>query len=208
MSTIQITEVTGTELYHRYPGQTSAQDCYVELDVRNGHLTASYNGEIGNARPAEVYHGHVQRWSIPVLKSNAVNALLEQIRPFAERVCAGYESEWNGSNNAARYNYDAMDSMIEIRSLCEKVNPDDELVVWEASDWLYGMGSMDAQREALGIDAATTDEQLDTIERDLLEHAASDDVDKVEGLAAHLKRLRDEARDGSREEEANASATI
>jgi hypothetical protein len=208
MATIQITEVTGTEMYHRYPGQTSAQGCYVELDARNGHLTASYNAEIGNARPVEVYHGHVQRWSIPVLKSNAANALLEQIRPFAARVCAGYESEWNGSNHVASFDIDAQDAIDSIVFLCSGNSPDDELEVWEASDWLYGMGSLKTQREALGIESTTTDEELGAIEQQLLEHAESDDVDKVEGLAEHLKRLRDEARNESREGTESHSATI
>lgn len=40
MSTITIYEVDGTELYHKYPGQSEAQPCFVELDARAGVLSA------------------------------------------------------------------------------------------------------------------------------------------------------------------------
>lgn len=208
---VEIIEVSGTELYHRYPGQTSAQDCYVELDVRSGQLTAKTNGEIGNARPAEVHYGHVQRWSIPALKASAANDLLEQIRPFAERVRDGYETEWNGNsgNQVAMFNLDAQDAIDDIVSLCSNTSLDDELAVWEASDWLYGLGSsMHSQAEVLEITATTTDDQLNAIEQKLIKHAATDDVDVVEGLGEYLKRLRNEARNESRESTENASATL
>ena len=191
MTTVEITEVSGSDLYHRYPGQTSPQDAYVSLDCETGRLTAETNGEIGNAVPMRVRHGHVKRWSIAALKADAANALLEQIRPIAERVCEGYERVWDGNNHVAEFSADAETAISEIASLCERA--DEKLQVWDAADWLDGLGSRDTQRRELEITAATTDDQLNPIETRLISEARRDGIDEIEGLAKYLRRLRDEA---------------
>ena len=89
--TITVRPVAGTELYTRYPGQSAAQSCHVELDAERGTLSAASNPEIGNAVPMAVHHGRVLRWQIQPLRADAANALLAEIAPLAERVVAGYE---------------------------------------------------------------------------------------------------------------------
>lgn len=189
---VKIVKVEGTELYHRYPGQTAAQPCYVALDARNGgNLTAHYDSEVGNARPFSVHHGHVTRWSIPALKAAAANALLEKIKPHAERVCSGYEPEWDGQNIVAGYTSDAQAATEAIEELCESVAPDDAVMVWDAEEWLGGIGSRDAQRAAFGIGEDTPGIRLMEIETEIILEARSVNVDVVEGLDKYLMRLRD-----------------
>ena len=129
------------DLYCRYPHQTSPQPCHVYLDAAHERLGAEYDSEIGNAVPMAVHHGHVCRWSIPALRDAAVEALLAEIVPLAERVIAGYESVWDGHNNVARYDADATDAISEIEALCEAAGHDEGqmLMVWQAADWLAGL---------------------------------------------------------------------
>lgn len=201
---VTVAEVSGNELHCRYPGQTSAQPCHVELDCESGALCAEYDTEIGNAVPMRVYHGHVQRWGIPALRARFANALLEEIAPLAERVVAGYDSEWNGHNNVATFDADATAAMAEIGDLCERAESDaqdDGIRVWDAGDWYQGTGDHDAQRLALGITATTTDEELDAIEAREDASAQGNDCDVIEGHAKHLLMLRDEAREEATDDE-------
>lgn len=183
-------------LYHRYDGQGSAQDCYIWLDCETSQLGASHDAETGNAIPFAVYYGHTQRWSIPALKADAANALLEEIAPLAARVIAGYSSEWDGSN-FADFDADAEAARDEITALCERAtNSADEsdcVNVWDAGSWYGAAGSRDQQRAELGITAATTDAELDEIETREDASARADGCDVIEGHADYLRRLRDEA---------------
>ena len=98
---MQIKTVEGKKLHHQYPGQTSPQPCYVELDCEAENLSADWNGELGNAVPLSVWHGHTRRWAIPALQAQAANSLLDEIAPLAQRVIDGYTSEWDGNNHVA-----------------------------------------------------------------------------------------------------------
>jgi len=206
MTTIKITEVSGADLYHRYPTQTRPQDALVQLDCRTGALTATTDPEIGGAVPAAQYHGHVQCWRIPALKARAANALLAEIEPLAQRACDGYQSVWDGSNHVAVFSTDAGDACDEIERLCDRADdPTDALVVWDAAMWYSGIGSRDRQRMSLGITAATTDTQL----AEITAHetaAAEAETDGVEGLVDYLAGLRDEALDALVAEVESASA--
>lgn len=190
--TIAITTVTGTELHVTYPRQTQAQPCYVELDARDdGRLSAAANPEIGNAVPFDVVHGHVQRWTIPALKADVANELLKEIAPLAERVVAGYESTWSGSNHVAAFDEDATVAIEAIGDLCDRAGGEDEaLSVWEAADWFSGLGGAVAQAHDLGITAETTDEQLAEIAKRETASARADSVDELSGIEEHLRWVR------------------
>lgn len=198
--TITITQVSGTELYNRYPQQTSPQDCYVELDCEAETLSAEANPEIGNAIPFSVYHGRTLRWSIPALRADAANALLAEIAPLAERVCAGYECEWDGNNHVGRLDDDATAAREEIERLCSQDRDEHETVsVWDAAEWFGPLGSRSTQAVELGITAATTDDELAEIVRRERDNADGEHVDEIEGLATYLSGLRETAREESNE---------
>lgn len=195
-TTVEITPVTGNELFRHYRGQTSPQSCYVSLDCRSGKLSAAYNPEIGNAVTTAEYHGHIRSWSIPCLRETPANALLEQIEPLAERVVVGYRNEWNGSNHVAAFDEDALEAIDKIAVLCEGVDASEGVRAWDAGDWLTASGN--TRREVvcqeLGITAETTDEEIAAIESRVEEEArATGEADVLTGTAAYLRGLRDEA---------------
>ena len=196
---MEIKNVEGTSLYQRYPGQSEAQDCYVELDARGeGELCARTNPEIGNAIPFDVYHGHVQRWTISPLRADAANALLAKIEPLAERVVAGYGTRWDGNNQVADYDDDAAKAIDEIEELCDNAGGEGEdLEVWQASDWFDALGTREMQARELGITASTTDDELIAISLRAVADAENEGVDELEGLNEHLAALRAAVRYGS-----------
>lgn len=145
-------------VWHRYPRQTSVQPAYLELDCEAERLTADWDGEIGGARPMDVYHGHTRRYPIdPATTAGALNLLLDAVAPVAQRVVDGYASEWDGNNNVAHLDGDAAEAEDLIKRLCIE---SDEWVatsggggVVEAVDWLADAGN--AQ-----VAATTTDDEL------------------------------------------------
>lgn len=191
MTTIHVAHISPVDaLHHRYHGQSERQDCYIELDCQDGELTADYNAEIGNAVPMAVHHGHVRRYTIPCLKADAANALLDKIAPLAQRIVDGYSSEWDGNNHVADLDDDAQAAEAEIESLCDYDYDVETVTVWQAEDWFAGVGGYDRQRAEMGITAATTDEELDAMTKREEAQATADEVDAIEGVRAHLEMLR------------------
>lgn len=132
---------TEDHLYNKYPGQHQPQDTYLELDPADETLRADWNGEIGNAVPFTVWHGTIRRYTLssPYLKADAINALMDEIAPFAQRVCDGYREEWDGSNHVGCLTADAHEAEEEI--YCALDDPYDEdidcIKVWDTGDYFY-----------------------------------------------------------------------
>jgi len=213
-TTVQISKISGNDLYCHYDRQTSAQDCYVELDCRNGTLSASYNAEIGNAVPFSVYHGHEQRFGIPMLTAAAVNALMDQITPLAQRVIDGYESDWNGNNMVATFTDDAQAAIDEIREICdaeaESADESNSIQEWDAGDWLDGITyrhgtdgkhskwdhTIETVIDGIGtITAKTTDAELDEMEKKI--EADCDKNVVINKLEKFLREERDNCRENT-----------
>jgi hypothetical protein len=179
-----------TALYHRYPGQTSAQDCHVELDCETRTLSASYDTEIGNALPSAVWHGRVRWYGIPTLRADAADALLDRLAPLAARVCDGYERVWDGSNHVGQLDADALEAEEAIVDLCDKARQHgDEIVIWAAADWLDR--SLHTP-QGIGLRADMTDDEIGALAERLQSEAQSDEVDEIEGLVAYLREWRDD----------------
>lgn len=194
-STITITPVEGTALHHRYRGQTSAQPCHVELDCDSGELSASHNAEIGSGVPVKVWHSRTLRWRIPALTAEAANALLEEIAPLCERIVAGYEKVWDGSNHVGQFDDDATEARDAVHALCDRNWGEGEVIeAWDARDWYGAAGGFESQVSALGITATTTDEELAAIEEREENEAAPR---LLQGLGTHIKMLRQHAIDAA-----------
>lgn len=83
----RLTEDDPTALWRHYSGQLQHQDVFVELDLRDGHMTVDHNGEVGNAVPVAVWNGEVRRYALPAVSTPAgANRLRERLAPLAQRV--------------------------------------------------------------------------------------------------------------------------
>ncbi|MGI5122798.1 hypothetical protein ACQEU5_25105 [Marinactinospora thermotolerans] len=203
--TVQIiTCDTPAELYRRYPGQREAQPVYVEVDLRNRTVSADYDPEVGGGVPASVYHGFERRYPIPPLTSAAANELLERVRPLAERMCSDWEEHWDGDSLVAVLGGDALAAEAEVEALVG--DPQDWGDHWDASErvtvWDVDGATNGDEVEEYGITAATTDEELEGIEEQILDaltEVSPSGEAVLEGVDEYLRSERDRLVEEARE---------
>lgn len=190
MTAVEIIRCTApTELHRHYEGQGEAQGAYIELDLRQGSLLASYNAEVGNAVPFSVRHGFERRYPIPVLTGEAANRVMEEIAPMAARMLADWEEIWDGNNSVARFGEAAQAAEAEIgEHLGQGFDGSDVVAQWDIDGATNG-----CEVEEYGITAETSDERLDEIEAEITRDLAGigeGAVAVVDGLDAYLRGLR------------------
>jgi hypothetical protein len=105
-------------VYCQYQGQSRPQGAYIALDCRDGNVWASYNPEIGDAVPLDVWNGHVLRFAISPYADGAwINGTMEALRPTFAAILAGYDPYWDGGNSVARFTDEASDATWSADSL-------------------------------------------------------------------------------------------
>lgn len=199
-ATVKITKITErAQLYRHEPGQFGRQEVRMHLDIPTATLGARfvpYGDE--DTIPLSVYHGRGVLWMIPCLAAEAANDMLEDVAPLCKRIIDGTEIDWSGTNRIGTRNDDAEAAIGEIIKIVDRYD-DPELIITEysASEW-YDDGP-DAAREATGITADTTDEQLTKIIGEETDEALSANA-IVPDMSEYLASLRDAARDCQRDE--------
>jgi len=163
---------------------------YLELDPSAEILRADYNSEIGNAVPVPVWHGRIRRYTLPspYLHAPAIAWFLDEIAPYAQRVCDGYTEEWDGSNYAGCLDDDALDAEEEIYRILDNQTDEDTdcIQVCDADEFYqYEHGDLLGQ-----IAAGATDEELE----EMIINGA-DEIDVLENVDAFIRQLRDECAD-------------
>ncbi|MFJ5680242.1 hypothetical protein [Streptomyces sp. NPDC093097] len=198
---------TPTELYRHYQRQTEPQNAYIELDLREGTLLATYNAEVGNARPFTVHYGFERRYPIPLLTAEAANRVMEEIAPMASRMLADWEQDLDArqSNLVAKLGTDAQAAEAEIQTHLggdtdcgfagdnQGFDAGDLVAVWELDGAVNG-----CEADEYGITAETTDERLEEIATEITRDLAAlgeSKVAVVDGLDDHLDDLREKARE-------------
>lgn len=182
------------ELYRRYQNQSKPQPAYIELDLRTGRLFATYDSEVGGARPFSVRRGFDRRYPTPVLTAAAANRVMEEIRPLAERVLADWEETLDArqSNLVAVLGEDAAAAEEEIfKHLGDGFEDADRVAAWDIDGAVNG-----EEAKEFGITADTTDERLAEIAAEIksaLADCGESDVVVVNGLEEYLEGLRTEA---------------
>ncbi|GAB3115612.1 hypothetical protein GCM10027160_23200 [Streptomyces calidiresistens] len=186
-SHVQINEVVeDLELYRHFPGRNTSQPAHILLDLKNGTLSASYDVEVGEGTPPEVFYGHTRRYRIPLITAQAANTAMQEIAPLADRILADSSIEWDGNNNVAVLGEDAQEAEEEIREHlgCDRKNP----------EGAFDPNSLIAEWDIDGVTADTTDSRLEEIEREIL--TGISEVDEgtpvCPALLPHLKELRDD----------------
>ena len=179
-------------LYHRFQGQENPQRAYIEIDPQGRTMIAEYDGEIGNAVPMAVYHGRILRLHIsPYLRGDVLADILEsdEVQALAQRICAGHETYWDGSNLRGRLSDDARSAFEALQEHLDSYQEEPYLArVCDPSDWV-------ATADQVGIASNTTDEEVHRLALELLDEAYADDVLIDGDLEAHLRWLRDNVRE-------------
>jgi hypothetical protein len=140
MTTLSILPVRHhADLLAIYPNQYEPQDCFIELDLSSGRMSAQTNPEIGNAVPVDVWHGLVRRYYVPGPPTPAAaNALMEDISSHAQIILDHAEVIWDGSNNVVRtHGCDCPIAVSEraIEAAIDSISEEDYISWAEAGDW-------------------------------------------------------------------------
>ena len=195
INVVEVDETNPTALYLRYPGQGPAQGVYIQLDLRDGELTANAEVEVGNSFSRSARDGVVRQWTLPyVPTAEGANTLLHALVPLAERVLAGSTVESDDVNQVGYLNdaADAAESKI-LRYL--EVVEYSQVQQMDASKW-WSEGGLP---EGL-IDA--TDDQVSAIAAEHESDAATSDpgahtvlIGAEEYLLGRREELRNEVRE-------------
>ncbi len=113
-------------LYSKYSNEMQAQPAYIELDPAARTLDADYSGEVGNAVPANVWNGKILRYPVPssIYAASLLDFMQQQL-PLFERICEGWNEEWDGNNYVGRLNDDAQAAHDELDGMLRETPPFD-----------------------------------------------------------------------------------
>jgi hypothetical protein len=123
-------------LYKIYPGQTDPQPAFVAIRLEDGNVSYDWDGEIGGAVPADVWHGRVQRLPLdPAVDTEALDRLLESEawQCHLQAVLEDSEITWDGSNLVGQLGPEAKAALEAMRELLDKLPT---VEVWQAENWL------------------------------------------------------------------------
>jgi len=145
-----------------------------------------------NSTPGDVYHGKRSMIRLP----GEVNAALmredvDKLLPMIEKIFAGYESKWNGSNWKGTFNEESMDL---IGKLIYDIEEGDYFSTIDYWGGLYDVHDYFVDRPE-GLTAASTDEEIEKIAEESIQNALGDDIKIIGGngrVIEHLKQLREE----------------
>ena len=170
------------------------------IDWGEGTITAYAAPRIDNSVTAYEWHGHQTTFNLPphVDASRLREWAEEYVLPHANKIRAGYESVWDGSNHVASFTpearavlenlqYSLGDSMGQSASCLPVL---DHGGLWDVSEWA---------REALAgkITADTPDDQLAAMVAELAETAEDEHIVLSGDLAELAEEIRRDKIDGN-----------
>lgn len=191
----KLDESDANQLYVRYDQQTQPQKSYIELDCETGEMIADYNGEIGNAVPESVWHNRRLRWYFPSPPTaKTANKIMEQITPLAQRVLAGYDTDYDNQTNRQGHLADdaqrAADKIGEI--LTDSTDEKNSVNAISAEDWLaesIATNSVGIIIDGVGtVTEDSTDEALKKMSDQISKDAASEGYFIDDDIEQYLKR--------------------
>lgn len=172
--------------------ESGAAPTYLEVDLPGREVSVGYHA--GNGTPGQVWHGYTRRYDIPLLTADAVNRLMEQVAPLAERMCNDWrENIGRGGRAEAVLGADGRAAESElIATLPDEntVDPADKIDAWDAANLFIGN-----EVDEYGITERTSDEELEQIAEQMLEQVRSSSASGVvvaPGLEEYLRDLRAE----------------
>lgn len=191
-------------VFCHYSGQLQPQPAFVQID-EDGRVWAGYCPDIGNGVPMSVWYRHDLRVSInPELSSGEIECFLldTKIQALLERIVAGHDIEWDGSNWIGSLTGDARAALDALTVAAEELTPEQGVI--GAADFLFGAGAsvLDAWDGVEPIEAAVARQKeaakdcgayiVDDVREAIIEQIKSEIWGHTPGLTAdHLKAVVD-----------------
>ena len=102
------------DYFCQYLGQAYPQGAYLQLRMSDEtpNLCATFNGEIGNAVPSDVYHGYTLRFDFPSEASlKDVRSAMKKVAPMCAELAKGFDTDWDGNNMVGVYDSNLRDKV-------------------------------------------------------------------------------------------------
>lgn len=150
-----------TALYCMYSQQYEPQPAYVEINEQ-GKVTADYSGEIGNGVPFAVWHNRTLRFAVPsTVDCDTLVEYLEsaECRALLDRIHAGHQVDWDGSNYVGVLTDDAKAAAEELRDTLVDMPT---VEIWTPAEYLFS-----ASKLADVWSGKSLDEIVPELERDI-----------------------------------------
>lgn len=176
-----------TALYEQYAGQHAPQPAYVQL-TEDGTVSAYASGEIGGGAPAHVWHNRTLRWSInPSVDAVALADWIhadEDVLELLERVHAGHDVAWDGSNMRGSLDADATAASEQLERVITEFGETYTIAVWQSAEYIQSASLTDLWPVGQTLaDAATAIVQTAQSNGDYIQDSMSDALlDRAEGL--------------------------
>ncbi len=103
-------------LHHQYDGDFEPLPAYVEIDPEDDELSVGIGQE--ECTPIYVWLGKSYRVSVSAeLTHDGLVALMDEIKPLAEKVAEGHSTEWDGSNIVGKLDACAEKALLKIEKI-------------------------------------------------------------------------------------------
>lgn len=125
-----------SDFAYQYDCELRPQPGGIEVDPEEKTLGVYCNGNI-NGTPEDVWHGRRLWYRIndPMHTTIAeISALIDEAKPYAERICAGYDTEWDGNNWVGSLNEDAEEAAQTIAQIVGEFYPSPENGLFDDED--------------------------------------------------------------------------
>lgn len=150
-----VSTATRFPVYAQFGGQCMPQPAFLELDIRDGSLTADYSGEVGNGVPGAVWHGRILRFKLmPETTADQIERIINDNVELFQKILDGSEDVWNGSNWVGKFSDEATNIIEQINQqdlfVCEAEGGMIELASW-IEDKPFPTGSESVEAFAQGV---------------------------------------------------------
>lgn len=158
-----------------------------------------------NSTPGRVWHGLDGMYKLPEDTdfSEFPEFFRDEVQPMLQKIGAGFEAEWDGSNWKGRFTEEAHDMLWDLDQLLQRALTHDMQYFFSLRD-LYEYGGVEQMKQDLkeydGIDLLTADLDNEEIQEKVIETLTGDDgvvykliqVDIIEELKEIQEAIKEE----------------
>lgn len=119
-------------------------EMHLEIFVDYGEGTISLDTRYNNSTTISryEYYGNADRYALlgTIVSNENWNEFVTKVQPVLDRIKAGHDEEYDGSDYRASYTDDANDAKKELDSLIEEFSENSvfsDVTVWDFADWAY-----------------------------------------------------------------------
>ena len=181
--------------YRRNTGGESRTELYIDPEERQASVLQYWPGQGGTSM--DEYHHRKLSYCVDITPDeDEVEEYLnsDEAQALLDRICDGHQVVWDGHNRVGELSDDAEAAVAELLAGLNELSAS-EWELWSADDWLQY-----DDLAARGLNAATTDDELNAIVVEI-ESEAESEKKTIYGVEEYLAEKRAEMREDEEDED-------